>query len=276
MLYRLCMQHPEKKISPQLRFIASVLDLIGGGSRSTTPASVGSRKSQQSPTNEQGVQVSGNRKDDKKIVRPIQPPNQRNFHRDRRDSKGDYQDRQFQNQRPNRNQAYHPNNQNYNNQNYQGHQRGGWIQRGQIRRGRPRGGPGFKPPQNGQPIQQGGAPGNRTKNTLKFDNDYDFEQANTQFEELRSQLGKVKLDEVKPEVNGESEKKEDSGNETGAGEGEQEEENEVFYDKSKSFFDNISCEAVERSKGRSQRTDWRQERKLNSETFGVAATRRGG
>jgi protein LSM14 len=33
---------------------------------------------------------------------------------------------------------------------------------------------------------------------------------------------------------------------------------------------------VERSKGRSQRTDWRTERKLNSETFGVASARRGG
>ncbi|PSN50788.1 Protein LSM14 B-B [Blattella germanica] len=74
-----------------------------------------------------------------------------------------------------------------------------------------------------------------------------------------------------------NEKKDDSGNETGAGEGEQEEDqNQVFYDKSVSFFDNISCEAVERSKGRSQRTDWRTERKLNSETFGVASARRGG
>lgn len=46
-----------------------------------------------------------------------------------------------------------------------------------------------------------------------------------------------------------NEKKDDSGNETGAGEGEQEEEPQIFYDKAKSFFDNISCEAVERSKG---------------------------
>jgi protein LSM14 len=50
-------------------------------------------------------------------------------------------------------------------------------------------------------------------------------------------------------VNHDSEKKDDSGNETGAGEGEQEEEPQIFYDKTKSFFDNISCEAVERSKG---------------------------
>lgn len=74
---------------------------------------------------------------------------------------------------------------------------------------------------------------------------------------------------------GDVDKKDDSGNETGAGETEQEEEHEVYYDKNKSFFDKISCEAVERAKGKSQRTDWRVERKLNSETFGVAATRRG-
>nr|CAD7256545.1 unnamed protein product [Timema shepardi] len=53
-----------------------------------------------------------------------------------------------------------------------------------------------------------------------------------------------------PKVNGDIEKKDDSGNETGVGENEHEEEpQEIYYDKSKSFFDNISCEAVERSKG---------------------------
>lgn len=48
-----------------------------------------------------------------------------------------------------------------------------------------------------------------------------------------------------------NEKKDDSGNETGAGEGEQEEDADhiIHYDRTKSFFDNISCEAVERSKG---------------------------
>lgn len=57
-------------------------------------------------------------------------------------------------------------------------------------------------------------------------------------------MAKTKIDGA------DNEKKDDSGNETGAGEGEPEEEPEiVHYDKSKSFFDNISCEAVERSKG---------------------------
>lgn len=85
-------------------------------------------------------------------------------------------------------------------------------------------------------IRPGGPPGQAgaKKNTLKFDSEYDFEQANTEFEELRSKLAKVKLDEAsgsKPEVNGappvEVEKKDDSGNETGAGETEQDEDHEV-------------------------------------------------
>lgn len=45
---------------------------------------------------------------------------------------------------------------------------------------------------------------------------------------------------------GEVDKKDDSGNETGAGEAELEEDSFPGYDKNKSFFDNISCEAVER------------------------------
>lgn len=61
----------------------------------------------------------------------------------------------------------------------------------------------------------------------------------------RSRLAKTKID-----AGTENEKKDDSGNETGAGENEQEEDSDVVhYDKAKSFFDNISCEAVERSKG---------------------------
>lgn len=39
-----------------------------------------------------------------------------------------------------------------------------------------------------------------------------------------------------------------------------------YYDKSKSFFDNISSEL----KSSSRRTTWAEERKLNTETFGVS------
>ena len=53
-------------------------------------------------------------------------------------------------------------------------------------------------------------------------------------------------------------------------------EQEACYDKKKSFFDSISCEASEKSKGRSNRPDWKAEKKLNRETFGVAGNIRRG
>lgn len=69
--------------------------MFGGRSRSTTPASLISGKS---PTAEQGIQVSGAstyKRDDKKVVHPIQPPGQqqRGGHyqqRERRDSRGEH------------------------------------------------------------------------------------------------------------------------------------------------------------------------------------------
>nr|CAD7410464.1 unnamed protein product [Timema poppensis] len=142
-------------------------------------------------------------------------------------------------------------------QQQQQQRQGGWMNRGGQRRGRGRGGPpgGYNRSSNGQ----GPA---KPKNTLKFESDYDFETANTEFDKLMSQLIKTKIADPEPlvndatkvndapKVNGDIEKKDDSGNETGVGENEHEEEpQEIYYDKSKSFFDNISCEAVERSKG---------------------------
>jgi len=50
------------------------------------------------------------------------------------------------------------------------------------------------------------------------------------------------------------------------------EDGEIYYDKAKSFFDNISCEASDRAKGVSSRTNWKEERKLNYETFGTRTT----
>ncbi|XP_059469435.1 protein LSM14 homolog B isoform X2 [Neocloeon triangulifer] len=182
---------------------------------------------------------------------------------------------------------------------------GGW--RGGARRGR--GGRGGAPfirgggpqqqggphPQQGQ--QQGGpnAP-NQKRNVLKFEGDYDFEQANTEFENLRSQLAKIKITAtaagssnvgikmataadvtpgpLKAALNGGDTSSETKEKQPEI-ENKDDESGECFYDKEVSFFDNISCEAIERSKGASQRTDWRQERKLNSETFGVSSARRG-
>ncbi|KAJ1529657.1 hypothetical protein ONE63_006417 [Megalurothrips usitatus] len=263
-------------------------DLIGG-SRSSTPGLL----SRKSPTMDAGVQCS-QPKDDKKPMqnRAVQPPNRDGRNSQNRDRRGEHEQRpQFRNYRDPQQQQHQNNDRN---QQRGQPNRGGWVNnRGTVRqRGRGRGGPnqnfqrapGQQPghPQQQAPQQQGAAGGNAQgqKKTLKFEGDYDFEQANTQFEELRVKLAKAKLDadNASTKVNGEanSEKKDDSGNETGVEINEPEEEiDQSFYDKTKSFFDNISCEAVERSKGRSQRTDWRIERKLNSETFGVASARRG-
>ncbi|XP_075528957.1 LSM14 family protein trailer hitch [Dermacentor variabilis] len=100
----------------------------------------------------------------------------------------------------------------------------------------------------------------KPKEPLKFDREYDFEQANAEFQELENKLAQTKISD---------EKKDDSGTETQVGDN-HEDDDVVYYDKNKSFFDNISCEAIERSKG-VQRIDWRQERKLNHETFGISA-----
>ncbi|XP_016841699.1 protein LSM14 homolog B isoform X2 [Nasonia vitripennis] len=274
-----------------------VLDIISGGSRSTTPTSLLARKS---PTMDQGVQTGQQQNQannigkigDKQNMRNVQAP-----HRDR-DGHGSgrtsgmsqYSEGKQQQHRGDMGKDHHgsgpgghhghaqgAHGQNMRNRGTQGQGQGwGMNQRGgQMRGGRPSGqggqGQGGRGRGGNFRNQQPGGAGVKPKNTLKFDNDYDFEQANTEFEELRSQLAKAKID-----PGTENEKKDDSGNETGAGDNEPEEETEVVhYDKTKSFFDNISCEAVERSKG-SQRTDWRTERKLNSETFGVASMRRGG
>ena len=143
---------------------------------------------------------------------------------------------------------------------------------GQGMRGRGRGG--FQP---GRPT-----PGK--KDTLKFDDDYDFEKANDQFQEIVNKLSRTKIEDGAPEgqqENGEEEAAvvEVEGEEIDVGEeGEipEGEDDEIYYDKKKSFFDNISCEALERSKGNMVRNDWKAEKKLNKETFGVAGNRRYG
>jgi len=230
------------------------------GSRSATPT-----QKRRSPTIDQGTQVSGNIGDNKRDTRrsnqtqqqnqrPLQPSNQQ-----RQPQLGGQQNRQ---QQPNR----------------------GWIRRGRGPRGGGGGGRGAY---------------NKPKEQLKFDGEYDFEQANAEFIEMENKFAKAKIsasldsDSVQ---NGttteEKEKKEEqpAGTEpvwptptaapvpVPAPAPAEEDPQNTFYDKTKSFFDSISCEALERSKGKFQRTDWRQERKLNVETFGVTNSymRRGG
>ncbi|XP_071384675.1 LSM14A mRNA processing body assembly factor a isoform X4 [Centroberyx affinis] len=124
----------------------------------------------------------------------------------------------------------------------------------------------------------------RRDGPMKFEKDFDFESANAQFnkEEIdREFQSKLKLKDEKSEksekaVNGED--KADSGVETQNSEGNAEEEGDplgpnCYYDKSKSFFDNISCDDTSRSGGlgfpRERRQTWAEERRMNAETFGI-------
>ncbi|XP_077648796.1 protein LSM14 homolog A isoform X2 [Urocitellus parryii] len=106
---------------------------------------------------------------------------------------------------------------------------------------------------------------------MKFENDFDFESANAQFnkEEIDREFhNKLKLKEDKLQkkekpVNGEG-----KGVDTQNSEEDTDEEDPLgpncYYDKSKSFFDNISCNI-----NREQRPTWAEERRLNAETFGI-------
>ncbi|KAJ7312095.1 hypothetical protein JRQ81_006434 [Phrynocephalus forsythii] len=113
--------------------------------------------------------------------------------------------------------------------------------------------------------------GIRRDGPMKFEKDFDFESANAQFnkEEIDREFhNKLKLKEDKPEkpVNGED--KGDSGIDTQNSEGNADEDDPLgpncYYDKTKSFFDNISCDD-----NRERRPTWAEERRLNAETFGI-------
>ncbi|KAK1157765.1 hypothetical protein AOXY_G23915 [Acipenser oxyrinchus oxyrinchus] len=101
----------------------------------------------------------------------------------------------------------------------------------------------------------------RASGTIQFEADFDFESANAQFikEDLEKELqNKLNIKD--------GEEKGDSGVETQNSEETADEDTHgpnCYYDKTKSFFDNISSELQAR------RITWAQERKLNVETFGV-------
>ncbi|XP_040290947.1 protein LSM14 homolog B isoform X3 [Bufo bufo] len=112
------------------------------------------------------------------------------------------------------------------------------------------------------------------ENAIKFDGDFDFESANAQFnrEELDKEFkDKLNVKDDKPEKEGDE--KGDSGVETQNSDGNPEEDPlgpNIYYDRTKSFFDNISSEM------KSRRTTWAEEKKLNTETFGVSGRFRRG
>ncbi|CAH1399486.1 unnamed protein product [Nezara viridula] len=260
-------QQPQSEFTSRtLSNSESVVELLIG-SRSSTP---GLRKP--SPTVDQGTQANARQKDNRNPQmmggrmnqdhrgdnkgRPGQPSQQRTRTYQQvsapESQQGGSGGRGWQNQQQNMNRQQHPQQQRNNRLRL-----GGGRQFARA--------PGPRP--KSQPTQP-----------LKFESDYDFDKANSEFEELKSEISKLKLNDngeaPAPLMNGDSDKKDDSGTET-AIVTDTEGDEQYFYNKSKSFFDNISCEAIERSKGRSQRTDWRKERMLNSETFGVATARRG-
>ncbi|XP_058535678.1 protein LSM14 homolog B [Ochotona princeps] len=111
-------------------------------------------------------------------------------------------------------------------------------------------------------------PATAKENTIKFEGDFDFESANAQFN--REELDK----EFKKRLNFKDDNAEKGDDKDPAVVTQREEppaEEDLlgpncYYDKSKSFFDNISSEL----KTSSRRTTWAEERKLNTETFGVS------
>lgn len=128
----------------------------------------------------------------------------------------------------------------------------------------------------------------RRDGPMKFEKDFDFESANAQFnkDEIdREFQSKLKLKDEKTEkvekaVNGED--KGDSGVETQNSEGNADDEGDplgpnCYYDKSKSFFDNISCDDTRKANDKSgvsgfpreRRQTWAEERRMNAETFGI-------
>jgi len=129
----------------------------------------------------------------------------------------------------------------------------------------------------GRGFHQPGRP-QPEKESLKFEKEYDFEEANVQFQEVLNKLSKTKVDDAPLVENGDHEEDvvDNVEDDERVEEGEIEEGDEIFYDKQKSFFDSISCEALERSKGKLVRNDWRAEKRLNKETFGVTGSRRYG
>jgi len=133
----------------------------------------------------------------------------------------------------------------YQQRGYQHQQRGGY--QNQYHRGPPR----------AQGILQAPATAKVT-----FDAPFDFEKAN---EELLTAIKDLK---VTDEKKAENEASEDSQTVTEKSD-EQENKEPTTYYKKDNFFDSISCEALERTKGQGNRVDWRAERKLNAETFGL-------
>ncbi|CAI8028332.1 Protein LSM14 homolog B, partial [Geodia barretti] len=131
---------------------------------------------------------------------------------------------------------------------------------------------------------RGGGPPNQHEPTYRYENDFDFESANAQFDKqvLEEEFKKLRVGKSKSAAaesgtpsatptTGRSVSEDVGGvveeEEVEEGEVIDEPEPEEFYDKTKSFFDSISCE----NPGGSRYTNRNEERELNTETFGVSS-----
>lgn len=121
--------------------------------------------------------------------------------------------------------------------------------------------------------------GHHTKPTLNLpDSDFDFEKALDEFKQLEEKLAGLRVngDSTNVATSSDAETSNSNSEQTNAAPKTEVDASskEGCYNKEKSFFDQISCEALEREKGNVQRVDWKAERKLNRETFGVVAPMR--
>ncbi|CAF5043372.1 unnamed protein product, partial [Rotaria sp. Silwood1] len=119
-----------------------------------------------------------------------------------------------------------------------------------------------------------------TRSTLKFIGDFDFEKSNAEFDknaiedEIKKSLS-IKIND-KNEITNDSpkiEQEKDKDNQQIISSlttklEQQDINSDGYYDKQKSFFDRISCEATEKEKTNARRNR-NEERRVNAETFGL-------
>ncbi|KAJ3593638.1 hypothetical protein NHX12_005972 [Muraenolepis orangiensis] len=118
----------------------------------------------------------------------------------------------------------------------------------------------------------------RRDGPVKFEEDFDFETANAQFnkDEIDKELqSKLKLKDEKPEkaLNGEEKASAEQPAAEAPGDEEEPGSSSCYYDKTKSFFDNLSCDDLrkggDRGFSKDRRPTWADERRTNAETFGL-------
>jgi len=131
--------------------------------------------------------------------------------------------------------------------------------------------------QQQQQQQRERSNGNNNRSTLKFIGDFDFEKSNAEFDKnaIEDEIKKsLSIKSSKSETSNDSpkiEQEKDKENQpltSSASQSEQEVHPDGYYDKQKSFFDRISCEATAKEKTNARR-NWNEERRVNAETFGL-------